>query len=52
MNLKVEEILMVVIAFLSGWFLKTMIQGRLVEGQGGIIKDLETLSDLDKFVYR
>jgi len=33
MNLKIEEILMVVIAFLIGWFLRTMMQGRLVEGR-------------------
>jgi hypothetical protein len=52
MNLKIEEILMVVIAFLIGWFLRTMFQGGLVEGQGGIIEDLETVSNLDKFIYR
>ena len=34
MNLKIEEILMVVIAFLIGWFLRTMIMGGLVEGSG------------------
>ena len=34
MNFKVEEILMVVIAFLIGYFLRTMISGGLVEGYG------------------
>ena len=29
-----EEILMVVIAFLIGWFLKTMMTSRLIEGAG------------------
>ena len=29
-----EEILMVVIAFLIGWFLKTMMTSRLIEGGG------------------
>jgi hypothetical protein len=33
-----EEILMVVIAFLIGWFLKTMMSGRLIEGGGGVSK--------------
>ena len=30
-----EEILMVVIAFLIGWFLKTMMTSRLIEGGSG-----------------
>jgi hypothetical protein len=34
MNLKVEEILMVIVAFLIGWFLRTMIKGGLFEGVG------------------
>jgi hypothetical protein len=32
-----EEILMVVIAFLIGWFLKTMMTSRLIEGGGNAI---------------
>ena len=27
MNLKIEEILMVIVAFLIGWFVRTMISG-------------------------
>jgi hypothetical protein len=34
MKFGVEEILMVVIAFLIGWFLKTMMTSRLIEGGG------------------
>tara|TARA_Y100000389_G_scaffold101105_1_gene97856 strand:+ start:3766 stop:4152 length:387 start_codon:yes stop_codon:yes gene_type:complete len=37
MNLKVEEILMVVIAFLIGWFLRTMISGSS-SGSGSSVK--------------
>ena len=37
MNLKVEEILMVVIAFLIGWFLSNMISGSS-SGSGSRVK--------------
>jgi hypothetical protein len=33
MIFKIEEILMVIVAFLIGWFSRTMISGGLVEGK-------------------
>jgi hypothetical protein len=48
MNLKVEEMLMVIVAFLIGWFFSTMIKGGLVEGANKIIigGSTNTCSDL------
>jgi len=37
MNLKVEEILMVIVAFLIGWFLRTMMSGSSI-GSGSRVK--------------
>jgi len=39
MNINVDEILMVIVAFLIGWFLRTMIKGELVEGLFECVSD-------------
>ena len=36
MNINVEEILMVIVAFLIGWFLRKMIKGGLVEASSEV----------------